>query len=339
MNTVELTVLMTVYNGEKYIKETINSVLNQSYQNFKFLIINDGSTDRTQNIIEYYAEKDKRINVYSLEKNVGVGVALQKGLSLIETKYIVKADADDLFHKDRFKLQIEFLKANSDISMVGSLINYFPDNERILDSSRYKYLKHFYEIHQNNIIDKQDLKEKINWYNCFIHGSLMGRTDHIKQVGYPSFQIAEDYYLIYHMNKLGFNFAKINKKLVNIRVSSDSTTVREHDKILESIIEIKRKDLENFLNGNSPVYIWGAGSFGKTLLSKYEFISKRVVGFIDSNKANWDKVISDKKVYSPSIINQKRIKVLVASSLGRFEIAKELQKMGYQSGIDFFVVN
>ncbi|MED5098987.1 glycosyltransferase family 2 protein [Niallia circulans] len=339
MNNIDLTVLMSVYNGEKHIEETINSVLEQSYPYFNFLIINDGSTDNTQGIIDIYADKDKRIDNYRIEKNVGVGKALQIGLVKIKTKYTVKVDADDLSHRDRFKLQIEYLKENKDVSMVGSLINYFPDNELIAESSRFKYLKAFYEYHQNNIIEKQDLREKLNWYNCFYHGSIMGRTDHIKQVGYPSFYIAEDYYLVYHLNKLRYNFAKINKKLVDIRVSSNSTTVREHEKILESIIKIKRKDLEDFLQGEKPIYLWGAGSFGEKLINQYEFIYNTVVGFIDSDKDNWGKKIGGKKVYSPTIIYQKGIKVLVASSLGRFEIAKELKEVGYQSGIDFFVVN
>ena len=119
----EISVLMSVYNGEKYIQEAINSILNQTYQNFELIIVNDGSVDKTREIIEAY--KEPRIVLFNLEENRGVGSALQFGLQKTQGKYIAKADADDIFHPTRLEKQKKFLDDNPDIALVEALLSTF----------------------------------------------------------------------------------------------------------------------------------------------------------------------------------------------------------------------
>ena len=99
----EITALMSVYNGEEFIAETIESILNQTYPDFEFVIVNDGSTDRTKEIIESF--KDDRIKLFNLDGNRGVGPALNYGLSKVKNKYVVKVDADDISVPTRFEEQ------------------------------------------------------------------------------------------------------------------------------------------------------------------------------------------------------------------------------------------
>lgn len=103
INMPEISVLMPVYNGEKYVKETIDSVLNQTFDDFEFIIVNDGSTDNTRNIIESY--KDNRIELYNLARNRGVGFASNFAVNKAKGKYIARVDSDDIYHSDRFLLE------------------------------------------------------------------------------------------------------------------------------------------------------------------------------------------------------------------------------------------
>ena len=100
-----LTVLMPVYNSEKYLAEAIESILSQSYTDFEFLIINDGSTDRSETIIKSY--NDKRIIYIKNKSNLGLIKTLNKGISLVKTKYLARMDSDDKSHPERLKKQIQ----------------------------------------------------------------------------------------------------------------------------------------------------------------------------------------------------------------------------------------
>jgi glycosyltransferase involved in cell wall biosynthesis len=90
----ELTVLMTVYNGEAYLRETIDSILNQTYKDFKFLILDNASTDSSREIIRSY--NDPRIELAALPENIGQAAALNKGLDMIDTPLVARMDADDI---------------------------------------------------------------------------------------------------------------------------------------------------------------------------------------------------------------------------------------------------
>lgn len=97
---VEISVIMPVFNSERYVKETIDSILIQSYSDFEFIIVNDGSTDRTREIIESY--NDKRIKLYNLETNKGVGYASNFAVQKAKGRYIARIDSDDVYHRDKF---------------------------------------------------------------------------------------------------------------------------------------------------------------------------------------------------------------------------------------------
>lgn len=111
---------MPVYNGEKYIKQAIDSLLHQSYEGeYDILIIDDGSTDQTVSIIESYS--CDRLHLLKNETNLKVAATLNRGLDLITGEYIVRMDADDISHVDRLKIQIDFMDAHPHIAVCGSL--------------------------------------------------------------------------------------------------------------------------------------------------------------------------------------------------------------------------
>lgn len=121
------TVFMPVHNDEKYLSEAIDSILGQTIKDFEFLIINDGSTDKSLEIIKEYAQQDSRIRFITRE-NKGVVDTLNEGLEIINTEIVVRMDADDISLPDRLEKQYRFLKDHSDYSIVSCQIqNMSPD--------------------------------------------------------------------------------------------------------------------------------------------------------------------------------------------------------------------
>jgi glycosyltransferase involved in cell wall biosynthesis len=112
-----VSVLMPVYNGEKYLSEAIDSILNQTYTHFEFIIINDGSTDNTDTIIANY--NDSRIVYIKNETNIKLIATLNKGLKLAKGKYIARMDADDISMPDRLKSQVEYMELNPHVGICG----------------------------------------------------------------------------------------------------------------------------------------------------------------------------------------------------------------------------
>ncbi|MBQ9977006.1 MAG: glycosyltransferase [Clostridia bacterium] len=117
MSMPEISVIMSVYNGEAYLKETIESVINQTFKNWEFIIINDCSTDSSPQILNDFAVKDERIKVYTNEVNLKLPASLNKAVSLSEGKYIARMDADDICLPDRFEKQYKFMEENSDVAL------------------------------------------------------------------------------------------------------------------------------------------------------------------------------------------------------------------------------
>jgi glycosyltransferase involved in cell wall biosynthesis len=109
--------VMPVYNGEKTIKYALASILRQTYDNWICIIVNDGSTDGTRQILDSIS--DSRFRIYHMEKNVGRGMARDKALELAEGKYLAYIDADDMMHKDKIGVQVKFLESNLDVRMVS----------------------------------------------------------------------------------------------------------------------------------------------------------------------------------------------------------------------------
>ena len=285
----KISALLSVYNGERYIEETIESVLNQTFSDFEFIIINDGSTDSTKEIIDRY--KDNRIRAFHLEKNVGVGEALRYGVSKVEGEYVVKIDGDDISNLSRFQKQKDFLDNNPSVALVKSLFEYFPHNKEVEQSSGYKYCKNVIEQHKNKVITPEDIKEKLYWFCCIPHTTIMVRSNILKKVNYRPFRICEDYDLFYRMNKAGYKMDTIAEVLVKMRVTGSSTSVREdkNNQCEEIAYEIKKEEIEKLISQNKPIYIWGAGSFGKKVLTVLNKRNIKVNGFVDSNYENLDK--------------------------------------------------
>lgn len=146
----KVSVLMPVYNTEEvFLKEAIESILNQTFQDFEFLIINDGSTNNAEEIILSY--KDERIKYIKNKQNLGLIKTLNKGLELAQGEYIARMDSDDISLLERFEKQVKFLDENSEIGILGAWFKYFPGNRTVETATTPKDIKEKMLVSSNEI--------------------------------------------------------------------------------------------------------------------------------------------------------------------------------------------
>jgi glycosyltransferase involved in cell wall biosynthesis len=213
MNAPIITVLMPVYNAEKYIGEAIRSVLDQSFRDFELIIVNDGSTDGTEQVILSFT--DPRIVLISRE-NGGVSAALNTGLQRSAGTYIARFDADDICYTDRLAVQLAFMENHPDHVLCGSDVDY------ITEEGEFIYHHHCFGYHH------RDVSEKFYFYCPFIHSSVMfKRAEVIQAGGYNLFaHTFEDYFLWVQLVKKG-KLANIPKALIKVRLNAASVTIDE----------------------------------------------------------------------------------------------------------------
>ena len=169
---------MPVYNGEQFLKETIDSVLAQSYSDFIFLIINDGSTDSSAEIICSYS--DKRIIYQENKKNIGLVASLNKGIEIVDTEFLARMDADDLWHPAKLEKQIQLLDSRPDVGLCGTSIRKFGAFEGDFIFP----------------VDNEELKVGFLFYCCMSHPSVIFRMSFLKNSGLryrADYFPAEDY--------------------------------------------------------------------------------------------------------------------------------------------------
>lgn len=228
-----ISVLMPVYNGESHLKEAIDSILNQTFTDFEFLIINDGSTDRSEEIILSY--KDDRIRYIINEVNLGIVETLNKGLDIASRKYIVRMDADDVSMAHRFEKQVEFMESNPQIVASGSnIIKFNDDINNQKDSSNVK-------------LHNSDLKIQSLFFSAFWHPTMIISSDILKKNNllYTSeYKHAEDKALWIDISNYG-SMANIKDALVYYRVHSDQVSTKYFTEQHGRSMSLTREALQN----------------------------------------------------------------------------------------------
>lgn len=205
----DVTVLMAVYNGERHLRPAIESVLAQTHRNFEFLIVDDGSTDRTAEIVSSHG--DSRVRLVTMDRNVGLSTALNEGLRLAGAPLVARQDADDLSEPGRLERQLAVMAARPDVALLGSQAVAIAE-----DGTR------------TGTVRRCVAPSSIRWFsvfdNPFIHTSVMFRTDVVRALGgfnaaYDPF--SQDYDLWCRLME-EHEVANLPDKLVRYRVSDTS---------------------------------------------------------------------------------------------------------------------
>ena len=224
MNPLLVSVIMSVYNGEKYLVQAIDSILNQTYQNFEFIIIDDCSTDNSSHILQEYAQKDSRIKIIKKEKNIGIKGFIENlnlGISIAKGKYIARMDQDDVSLPERFQKQVDFLENNPEITLVGAQLNLINEQNKITGEA-IAALQH------------RDIVKRITSQIQLFHPVIMFRKDQNIQYR-EKFIYCEDYDLYLNLITQGKKLANINEKLLHYRILESSIS-RKGDNFVKKLM-------------------------------------------------------------------------------------------------------
>ena len=209
-----ISVILPVYNAEKFLNESINSILEQTYTHFELINVNDGSTDGSQAIIEHYS--DPRIKNIFHTQNKGLVASLNIAIVSAKGDMIVRMDADDIALKDRVQKQVQYLLDHPAIDIVGTHAVFFETNTQSPMAN--------WELDLNTITPSS-IKKALTWENCMIHPSICMRSEIAKSLLYNEHQKNyEDYDLWLRATADNINIAKIDESLLYYRVQPNSIT-------------------------------------------------------------------------------------------------------------------
>ena len=227
----KVSILMASHNGARFIRQSLDSILNQTFSDFELIVINDASTDDTARILEEYVNKDLRVHVYSNEENKGLTTSLNIALKYIsqDSLYICRMDDDDICEQKRLEKQIDFLDNHREIGVVGS-------NAVIIDD-------------ENNIVgqrcvptEDEQIRKVLPRYNPIIHPAVMIRREVLERVGgyNERFRTSQDYELWFRLAANGVKFANLQENLLKYR-ETRSAVKRKSMKYRMKDFHIRRK--------------------------------------------------------------------------------------------------
>lgn len=208
---LKVSVIMTVYNGEKYLREAMDSILNQTFKDFEFVIINDASTDKSQEILDVC--KDNRIKLIINQQNIGMVNSRNKGLALAQSEYITVVDHDDIALPERLEKQIRFLDEHPEIGLVGGY--YYEIDEQGKEFNLYQ-----------SPTTNEEIQRKLLTEDCFGHGTIMFRRECLGKAGYyrPEFEYMDDYDFVLRISEK-YQVASIPEPVYKWRRGPRSATV------------------------------------------------------------------------------------------------------------------
>jgi glycosyltransferase involved in cell wall biosynthesis len=229
-----ISVILPVYNAEKYILASIQSILSQTYSNFELIVLNDGSTDKSGEIIKEI--DDSRI-VYVEHPNCGLASTLNKGLGLAKGQFIARQDADDISYPQRFEKQIAFLRTHPQCGLLGTWAQIIDEKGNV--TSRY----HRHETENNSI------KFTLCFDNSFVHSSVMFRKEVLSTVGnYDSsvHHLVQDYEYWFRISRK-YQLANLSETLLDYREvgSSISRITSDFSRV---VAEQSSQNLSNYFS-------------------------------------------------------------------------------------------
>ena len=208
--TARVSVLMTIYNGEPYLKEAVDSILTQKFSNWELIAVDNGSTDRSAETLSDY--DDPRVRVFTFPENIGRTPALRYAFEQARGEYIAILDADDVALPEKLERQVEFLDNHPEVVLVGSWVQGIDETGCITSTLEPP-------------INSEELHDCLGWANPMVHSSIMYRASSASKVGgYPEeFAYAQDIALMQALAQNG-RLAIIDDFLCKWRTSTTSAT-------------------------------------------------------------------------------------------------------------------
>jgi hypothetical protein len=214
MHSPVVSVVMSVFNGQRFLAEAIESILSQTFRDFEFIIIDDGSTDGTAAILAHYQEIDSRIVVHN-QQNKGLIASLNTGCGLSRGRYIARMDADDIAAPDRLHRQVKYLEGNPAVAVLGSSVNIIDDMGRHLSTPNFP-------------TSDEKIKEWLFDLHLvpFSHPTLVFSAEKLRAIGgyRQAMLAAEDYDLLVRVAER-WQIANLEEPVLNMRRHANSVSI------------------------------------------------------------------------------------------------------------------
>ncbi len=334
-----VSVLMPCYNVQGTVDDAVRSILEQTLSNFELITVDDGSTDRTADLLRDWAGRDRRVRVLSFPHG-GIIEALNGGLVACRAGLIARMDADDRAYPERLAKQVRFLTEHPDIAVVGSYVEAFP-GVRVREGFK-RYLAWLNSLDTPELIARDIFVE-----SPLAHPSTMIRADWLRRVGgYQEHGWPEDYDLWLRMHVAGARMGKVQEVLLDWRESPDRLT-RTHGRYsVENFLRAKAHYLcQGPLSDREAVIIWGAGQMGRRLSKHLERGGASLVAFVDIDPKKIGSIRRGLPILSaedlPDLLRQYRGPVVLAavgSRGARALIRERLDGMGLVEAQDYWAV-
>ena len=229
MEDIKVSVLTPVYNTEKYVRQAIESILNQTFKDFEYIIVDDCSTERTWEIVQEYASRDSRIKVFKNEKNLYIAGNRNVCLTHARGKYIAWQDSDDISMLGRLEKQFNFMENHPEVGIVGGYLQFFNDSTNKTSIRKYA-------------TDDKTLRKNIFRYSPVGQPGAMVRKKCLDEVGSydPETPPAEDLDMSFRIGK-NYKFANIPEVVVKYREFDNNATFTRLKTIELRTIEIRKK--------------------------------------------------------------------------------------------------
>ncbi len=204
MQQPRVTVLMPVFNAEKFLKEAIESILLQSFTDFELLIIDDASTDNSSSIIREFT--DERIRLEKNETNLGISATLNRGIALAKGEWIARMDADDISYPERLRKQFDYCQANPDCALLSCWVRVINEDGNEIRVEKYKSRFYYYNL----------------CFECWMyHPSIMCRKDALEEIGGYTTPYSEDFELFWQLSRK-YKVWNLPEVLMDYRITSTS---------------------------------------------------------------------------------------------------------------------
>ncbi len=329
MSSALVSVVLPVYNGQKYIERAIESILNQSYQNLELVIVDDGSTDHTIQRISGF--NDARIQCYK-RSHMGVAETANFGMKQCKGTYIARMDADDIAMTERIRKQVDFLDENPEIGVVSCLVHHQGDR-----NTQGGYANHVDWL--NSLLTPDEIYNHRFADSPVANPSVMFRRELLEHHGdHKTSGLPEDYELWLRWMHHGVKIGKVPEILLHWSDYSTRLTRTNPDYDDDRFQEVKAHyfNLWYKKNGhNRPIWVWGNSRWVRKRVSFLQELGVSIAGYIDIVHTSDEKVIHYETV---GLIENPIILSYVADRKGKLEIQQWLDQQGYRCGKDYWMM-
>lgn len=275
-----ISILMPIYNDETVVGHCLESIHKQSFSNFEVIVVDDGSTDQSKEMLAEFARSDSRIRIFG-QTHKGIVDSLNFGLSHCRGKYIARMDGDDWMDPQRLEKQLEFIEKHKDLGLIGSLVEGIPQTTP-------------YQQWSNSLVTHEAIENELFVESPIMHPTFFGRREVFEALeGYRAHPWAEDYDFLLRASQQKIRFGKVAEYLVRKKDSPTRLSRTDWKYKRPAMFEAKVHYFlkSGFLKEKKGVVIAGTGSSGRKIATRFKAFEIPLLCFVDNRTGPPDRTV------------------------------------------------